>query len=72
MDLKKLIKEWKEYKEWCSEQITNRWIDKFECVPDNPFVVKVSKWIDEKNMIPTFDGFMDYLTKKLCKTGKQK
>lgn len=59
----KLIEYWAIYKKWCFEQITNRYPRHYETVKDdkNGLCMRVTAWHEERNMVPTFDGFIDWL-----------
>jgi len=58
--LKQLLLKWREYEDWCKKQETNRFPKKWVSINS---CVEITEWDIEFNMMPTFNGFMDYLTK---------
>ena len=61
--LKQLLSKWREYEDWCKVQETSRFPKKWKPLVSSPSCVEIEEWDIEFNMMPTFNGFMDYLTK---------
>jgi hypothetical protein len=64
--MKKLLEEWLDYQNWCTEQETNRFPKKMASI-NGGSCVKVIEWDIEYNMKPTFNGFMDWYYEKNLK-----
>ncbi len=60
--MEELLKSWNNYKEWVKEQETGRTAIGWESAGKH--AVKATGWEVHYDGIPTFEGFMEWLTNK--------